>query len=117
MEEKPVEITEKESFLVKAKKWVGNAFDNSVGFIVKNPMLIAPLASIIIGGFTALTNGGEKRYDKCKVEDDLTGEEFIVKHPLTNDEILELGDRMVGGFPKGRALEDMGLLKNEKRRK
>jgi hypothetical protein len=47
----------------------------------------------------------------------VTGEEFMLKHPLRNDEILELGSRMIDGESKGEALNDMGLLRKERRRK
>ena len=118
MEENPnIETTKKENIFVRAKNWGVRMVDKGVGFIAKNPMLIMPLASLFVGCIGAVTGGGAKRYESCKVEDDVTGENLITKHPLTNDEILELGDRMNEGIPKGRALDDMGLLRKERKRK
>ena len=52
----------------------------------------------------------------CRVEDDVTGLEFRTKRPLTNDQILELGERMIDGQTKGNALYEMGVLKKERKR-
>lgn len=53
----------------------------------------------------------------CRVEDDVTGLEFRTKKPLTNDQILELGSRMIDGQTKGEALSEMGMLKKERKRR
>jgi hypothetical protein len=45
------------------------------------------------------------------VEDDVTGEDLVLDHPLTNDEILELNRRMKAGEFKADILRDMGLLR------
>ena len=53
----------------------------------------------------------------CRVEDDVTGLEFRTKRPLTNEQIIELGDRMIDGQTKGDALKEMGVLKKERKRR
>ena len=106
---------------IKAKKWVKDKVDKTMTFFTENPMLVMPILSgvgMLIGGAVKIaTSGGNTRYEACLVEDDVTGEELLTKHPLTNDEILELGERMIDGQPKGAALDDMGLLRNERRRR
>lgn len=121
-EEKTVEeVKEKESFLNRVKQKAKDIGTVALGFISENPMLIIPIISgvtaIFGGAAKAISNAGNGRYDKCLVEDDVTGEEFLVKHPMTNDEILELGSRMIDGEWKGSALDEMGLLRNERKRK
>lgn len=121
-EEKTVEeVKEKESFLNRVKRKAKDVGSAALGFISENPMLIIPIISgvtaIFGGAVKAIGNAGNGQYDKCLVEDDVTGEEFLVKHPMTNDEILELGTRMIDGEWKGSALDEMGLLRNERKRK
>ena len=121
-EEKTVEeVKEKESFLNRVKQKAKDVGTAALGFISDNPMLIIPIISgvtaIFGGAAKAISNVGNGQYDKCLVEDDVTGEEFLVKHPMTNDEILELGSRMIDGEWKGSALDEMGLLRNERKRK
>lgn len=122
-ENKTVEITEekKENILVRGKKWMQNKLDSVAKFASDNPQMIFPIVtafgSLAFTGLRMIAGAGTNQIDHCRVEDDVTGEEFITKHPLTNDEILELGNRMIDGEWKGSALNDMGLLKNEKHRK
>ena len=91
------------------------------GFFGEHPETIP--ASIMFGlsVITAIAGAArgssQKQLERCKVEDDVTGLDFLTTHPMTNGEILELGERMIDGQPKGDALADMGLLKKEKRRK
>ena len=113
--------TKKENFWVRGKKWIGEKIEKTAQFFTEYPILVMPVMSgigMIVGGIAkaAYTNAQE-RYDSYRVEDDVTGEEFVVSHPLSNDEILELGDRMIDGQWKGAALDDMGLLKKERRRR
>lgn len=111
----------KENILVRGKKWMQNKLDSVAKFASDNPQMIFPIVtafgSLAFTGLRMITGAGTNQIDHCRVEDDVTGEEFITKHPLTNDEILELGNRMIDGEWKGSALNDMGLLKNEKHRK
>lgn len=122
--EETIEVKEEyleNSRWVKAKKWVKEKGNEVLTFFTKNPMMMMPILSgvgMLIGGVVKLaSSNGNDRYESCLVEDDVTGEELLTKHPLTNSEILELGDRMIDGQPKGAALEDMGLLRNERRRR
>lgn len=84
-------------------------------FIEEHPGLVMPILSgvitvaSIIG--SAAKNAQEKRDEQCLVEDDITGEKLKTRHPLTNDEILLLGEYMENGVGKGKALKSMKLLK------
>lgn len=102
----------------KGKEWTKEkVVDPSVKFITENPWLIMPLASataMVIGAASAADKAATTR---CLSRDKVTGEKFLLQHPITNNEILELGDRMEGGQSKGEALSDMGLLRKEKKRK
>ena len=74
----------------------------------------------IIGGIitgVATISGGGPAPASCLVEDDVTGLDFRTKKPLTNSQILELGDRMIDGQTKGEALSEMGMLKKERKRR
>lgn len=101
--------------VVNAKEKVGKFFEEheevtsgliSLGFTVLPGVIVA------IGGAIAGKDPGA-----CLVEDDVTGLDFKTKHPMTNKEILELGDRMIDGQSKGDALNEMGLLKKERKRR
>ena len=106
---------EKESLKEKFNKTIESVLD----YIAKNPMAIIALSSglaSIFGGIFKIIYGHSSR-NVAWVSDDVTGEKFLVKHKLNNDEILELGGRMIDGEWKGEALSEMGLLKRERRRK
>lgn len=91
--------------------------DKFLLYLAENPNCVIPLVSIVFGGFNLLMSSANKRNNNCWVVDNITKEKFLTKHPLTNGEILELGERMNDGELKGEALSNMGLLKEEKRRK
>ena len=111
------EETKPETFWQKVKE-VGKIAGE---IIVKNPMLLIPIVSGVFGIAGRIVSGAAKNHDAWNEhylsEDDVTGEDFRLKHPMTNEEILELGDRMEGGQSKGDALDEMGLLRNERRRR
>lgn len=87
----------------------------------ENPTLIFTLAMSVGGGLIGIlsgaTNINKERDEKCLVEDNITGCEYLTKHPLTNSEILELSDLVVSGQTRGEALDSMGLLRKEKKRR
>ncbi len=101
----------------KVKEFGGKVVDEAL----KHPEITLPLMSglgmAFMGGVKAITSAGDKQLEHCRVEDDVTGQYFLTDHPLTNDEILELGEKMIDGESKGEALRDMGVLRKEKRRK
>lgn len=120
--EKTVEVTEEKlGFFTKVKLWGKAIKDGTTEFIVENPAMTMPILTglIMFGGgiIKGLTGSSGRKLDRCKVQDPITGEYFLADHPLTNSEIRELGDRMSSGEDKGEALENMGLLRNEKKRK
>ena len=122
MDENKVDVTETEqkNFFVRTKNKIVSKAKSFSKFVEENPSILLPMVSLagslVFNGLRMLA-GGNDRNEKCMVEDDVTGEHLVTKHPLTNAEILELADRMIDGQPKGSALDDMGLLRNEKRRK
>lgn len=105
----------------QAKEKAVHIKNETVEFFEENPGLFIPMITgvgLLLGAVTGVaSNHAEDWIESHQVEDDVTGLNFRTKHPLTNAEILELGNRMNDGQGKGAALEEMGLLKNEKRRK
>lgn len=114
LKEKAIEV--KDQVIQKAK----DVKEKAIRFVEENPGLIIPIlsgAGMLVSGVLAAANGKtDEREKMCLVEDDITGQNFKTIRPMTNSEILELGERMVDGQTKGDALNTMGLLKNEKRR-
>lgn len=112
---------EKIGFFTKVKLWGKAVKEGTVEFVAENPTMTVPILTGLFmfgaGLFRGLTGTGGKRYEHCRVQDPITGEYFLTDHPLTNSEIRELGDRMSEGSSKGEALEDMNLLREEKKRK
>ena len=119
-ENKTVETTKIEgNWFQRTKTKVVSGLNSFAEFVSKNPAMVLPMVSMVgsltFKGLSMLA--GANQNDRCLVEDDVTGEDFMVKHPLRNDEILELGSRMIDGESKGEALNEMGLLRHERRRK
>ena len=116
-ENKTIEMKDevKMGLLMKVKGKLKNAKNSVLEFMTENPQVIMPLftclGAVAAALFHIATNAGEKRLEACRIEDDVTGEKLLAKHPLTNTEILELGSRMIDGEPKAEALQDMGLLR------
>lgn len=112
-EKKNIFVKTKEKFKEKRKKAKENK-ERLFHFLAENPQITMSLFSAIgtigIGGAIAVSKASRRHLEACQVEDDLTGENFLVDHPLTNDEILELNERMRCGQSKAEALRDMGLL-------
>ncbi len=121
MEENKTENQEKENIFQKVKRKATETGDKVLGFLVENPQFTLPFLSglgmFIAGGGKMLINAERRQAEKCRVKDDVTEEYFMTEHPLTNGEILELNERMIDGQTKGYALNEMGLLRKEKRRK
>ena len=115
MKEKAKEIGAKAKEKAKeVKQKVETGIENNAEIFVAVISIAGP-ALLAIAGSAASKK--ERDREHCLVEDDRTGEDLMVRHPLTNDEILELGNRMADGQSKGESLKDMGLLKKEKSRK
>jgi len=100
-------------FVVEKTSPTVHKIADNIGWVVPAIGLTVSFISIIGSALS-----GDKKREACLVEDDFTGEDLMVKHPLTNSDILEMSDRMkTDGVTKAEALDDMGLLKNERRRK
>jgi hypothetical protein len=113
----------KENIKEKAQKVKEKAIavkDETVEFINEHTYLVIPILSgigmVVSGIISTAGSQTERRREDCSVEDDVTGLKFMTNRPLSNSDILELGDRMIDGQTKGDALNEMGLLKKEKRR-
>lgn len=121
MEENKTQNQEKENIFKRAKKKVADVRNRIIDVALENPQISLTILSgfgmLVAGGAKALLGSGSNKLDKCRVQDDVTEEYFVTTHPLTNDEILELGERMIDGESKGKALKDMGVLREEKKRK
>lgn len=76
--------------------------------------VVGTVATIVVSVVAA---NAASREAACRTEDGLTNCEYKTKHPLSNREILELSDKMQSGMTKGEALNEMGLLKKERKRK
>lgn len=97
------------------KTWVVTKKDNLMAFFGEHPEMLIP----VISGVLALGNGlvhwvqsaDEKQIDRCRIQDDVSGEYLIAKHPLKNEDVLELSERMSNGQRKSEALKEMNLLR------
>ena len=118
-----VEVKEEfESKASKAKEKFDACKEKAVTFIKDRGEMILAVAPIVVPALVAIASGvatnSANKQKHCLVKDDRTGEKLMVKHPLTNDEIMDMGDRMeANDLSKGEALRDMGLLKKERSRK
>ena len=115
----PVEEEKKEKSFFEKLKDTKKRFGE---FIEKNPAMIIPLVSagtmIVRGLFGTLIGAGSVNQAHCMVKDDTTGLKYLCKHPLNNQEILELSDlKTRGELTTGEALVEMDVLKKERKRK
>lgn len=99
----------------KTKEKANETKESAFRFLAENPQitisLFSALGTIGIGATMAISKAGRRHYEACQVVDDVTGEKFLLDHPLTNEEILEINRRMIDGESKADILEDMGLLR------
>ena len=118
MEDLKTKLNEGTQKIKTEAKRVGNL---AVEYINSHDEMIKPImigmAGIIGGLIAGFANVETREGASCSVEDDVTGLNFRTKHALNNSEILELGNRMIDGQTKGDALDDMGLLKKERKRR
>ena len=113
------EVIQEESKIKTFFKKCGDGLVKGIHWCAENPGAIVP---VLIGGFSAISGivtlfSGNDKLEHCLSEDDRTGEMLATKHPLTNEQVLKLGDMMDEGMSKGEALQAMGLLRDEKKRK
>ena len=80
--------------------------------------VIAGLFTLILGGAGIVANRASKNEEKCRIEDERIGSYWVTDHPLTNSELMEVNNRMLEMQYEdvGFALEDLGFLKDEKKR-
>lgn len=118
VEEVKVKANEAKEKIVDGAKKVGKACDE---YFTEHPGVLFKVATIgggvLLGVLSGAVDMNSPKNTKCQVEDDVTGCKYLTKHPLTNSEILELSGRMKDGETHGEALNDMGLLRKEKRRR
>lgn len=113
MKEKLVEKVKRK--VKEVKKKASETKENMFRFLAENPQitisLFSALGTIGIGTTMAISKAGRRHYEACRVKDDVTEEYFLLDHPLTNEEIMEINRRMIDGESKANILEDMGLLR------
>lgn len=112
---------ENEGFFAKIKRRAVEIKSTATEFFTENPNAIFGIASGIgtIGLAIAriIFSAASKSGAGYSMESDISGGEFRLNHPLTNAEIQELDNRMLEGASMGDALEEMGALKKERRRR
>lgn len=100
------------------RKWLQKRLDSINKFIDENPELFIKIAfglgTFTVGALKVLLCGSSRGY---YVKSDISEEPYKVRHKLTNSEILELDELLVDGRTKGEALDYMGLLSKERKRK
>ena len=113
MKEKLIEKVKRK--VKEVKKKASETKENMFRFLADNPQitisLFSALGTIGIGATMAISKAGRRHYEACRVKDDVTEEYFLLDHPLTNEEIMEINRRMIDGESKADILEDMGLLR------
>ena len=106
-----------ESGVKKTKEVCGIVVDT----VKENPMLplmiIQTITPIIVEGIHSSTVRQTKQDDRLMTHDAFTDTELTTTHELTNEEILEVTERMKNGQKKAEALDEMGLLEKSKRNK
>ena len=123
MKAKVEEIKEKANELkekaVEKAKQVGTAANEAFEQSPETFMKIAMIGgSVLVGLLSGAVNMESSKNKQCLVKDDVTGCNYLTKHPLNNSEILELENRMInGGETHGEALNNMGLLRKDKKRR
>lgn len=99
----------------KTKEKAKETKESVFHFLAENPQitisLFSALGTIGIGTTMAISKAGRRHYEACRVKDDVTEEYFLLDHPLTNEEIMEINRRMIDGETKADILKDMGLLR------
>lgn len=100
--------------VVETTKIVGETF-------VKNPMLavmaLTTIGSTVTTVMNTISRNKEEEEDRCTTYDSYAGMDITTTHELSNQEILEMTERMKAGQKKVEALNDMGLLREDKKRK
>ena len=89
--------------------------------VKKYPQVVKPVLTaagmVALGAIRTINSIEQGKIEACKVQDDVSGLDFVTKHPLTNQEILELDSKLMEGQTTGEALQDMKLLRKERKRK
>lgn len=109
--------TKEKTFLEKVKgtgKIVLDTFKESPMLAVMFFTTVAKTAYTIVN---VVAQNREQEQERCTTHDSYAEADLVTTHELTNGDILEMTERMKqNGQTKVEALNDMGLLKREKRR-
>lgn len=115
MEEKKTFMTKVKEKTKKTKEKWDEKKEKAFHYLAEHPevtmSLFSALATLGIGAGLAVSRANKAHLEACKVTDDITGEELLLDHPLTQEEVLELNRRMKDGESKVDILQDMGLLR------
>lgn len=117
---------EEKNIFEKAKEFAKTSFekvktgakavgDAAMEVLSENPILLIPVISAVTavlgGGIKKLQEHNEDRIEACKVPNNLTGVDYQLKRPMTNEQNMEYESRLINGQTPGDALDEMGLLK------
>lgn len=112
-----LEETKEKTFVEKMKgtgKVVLDTFKESPMLAVMFVTSVAKTAFTIVN---IISQNREEEQERCTTHDSYADADLVTTHELTNGDILEMTERMKhNGQTKVEALNDMGLLKREKRR-
>ena len=81
------------------------------------PLCISVGVSVIGGVAGIAKTNADKQREGCRIESEVSGQTYLTTHPLSNHEIMELDRRMINGETTGEALDNMQVLRKEKKRK
>lgn len=117
--------TEKKTFKQKVSEELSiwkMTFKNLKKEMSENPetagSLIVAAGSILVGGIGLAASLLKKNDEVNRINDDFVGSYWDLDIDLTNQRLLEMNQKMIDeGISKGEALDQLGWLKNEKKRK
>lgn len=116
---------QKVSFKEKVQNWFKGfklKLKKTSDYLDENPekagALFGGLVTLGIGLYAMVAGAAAKEEEKCRIEDEYIGSYWVTDHPLTNKELMELNNRMLESqyYNLGKALDECGYLKDEKKR-
>lgn len=109
---------EREEKIEDAKRKVKDKINKAKDFVARNKstiLITAPFALAFLSEANKAANRRERARDErrreCRIYDPSLGDYWELKKPLTNNERLEMTERINNGECRGSILDDMGKLK------
>ena len=80
---------------------------------------VMAVGSIAVGLGGLIFSLARKDDESCRIHDDFVGSYYVTDHPLNNRELLEVNRKLMDENINsiGEALDELGYLKDEKKRK